>query len=302
MKSLKNNKLAILNADWKQLSNRTITLLEIMKELDASHLITISKFIEEQADFLKSKPDGYILTKKDKKTFDHLFNVCIADTFWNLGWMQAHGSAMTAAGWIYATEKTGEKVSAQLVLREILDLESEIRMALLGRHLIIVNPEKVEFFRGGSRLFGEKVLLAFPSAKNEIQAAGDCLAVDLNTAAVFHLMRAAEFGMRALAVHLKVKLKGKPIEHGGWNEIIEQIEKKVELRRKRYDESRKKNKKELEFLKFCRIMADELYKFKEFDRNNTMHSIRSYNESEAKGVFDRVKEFMQRLSKEVSEK
>jgi hypothetical protein len=73
------------------------------------------------------------------------------------------------------------------------------------------------------------------------------------------------------------------------------------LRRERYDKRRKKNKKELEFLKFCRMMADELYIFKEIWRDNTMHSISSYNESEAKGVFDLVRDFMQRLSKEVSE-
>ena len=129
--------------------------------------------------------------------------------------------------------------------------------------------------------------------------------MDLNTAAVFHLMRAAEFGMRALAVHLKVKLtqkgKLKPIEHGGWDEIINHIENKIEERREKYDKSVKKNRKEFEFLKFCRMLADDLYKFKEIWRNNTMHSITSYNESEALGVFDRVRDFMQTLSKKVSE-
>jgi len=50
------------------------------------------------------------------------------------------------------------------------------------------------------------------------------------------------------------------------------------------------------------MMVDEIFIFKENWRNNTMHSITSYNESEAKGIFDRVKNFMQRLSKQVSEK
>lgn len=300
MKTIPQNSLAI-GTLWKQLFGQPITLFDLMNELDASHLITICKFIKDQEDFLKTKPDGYILTKEDKKTFDHLFKVCIKSTFWHLGWMRAHASAVGAAGWVYETEKTGEKVTAQLLLREIYDLRSEIEMALSERHLIIVNPNKVEFFRGGRRLFGEKVLAAFPSAGAEIEAAGNCLALELNTAAVFHLMRTAEFGMRALAVHLKVRLKRKPIEHGGWNELIEQIECKIRARRQRYDASRKKNKKELEFLKFCRMMADELFIFKEIWRNNTMHSISSYNTGEANGVFDRVKSFMQRLAERVSE-
>jgi hypothetical protein len=107
--------------------------------------------------------------------------------------------------------------------------------------------------------------------------------------------------MRALAIHLKVKLKGKPIERGGWDELIKQIENRIRLRRERYDTSRKKSKKEWESLKFCRMMADELFIFKEIWRNNTMHAISDYSEKEAKDVFGRVRNFMQRLSTRVSE-
>ena len=146
-------------------------------------------------------------------------------------------------------------------------------------------------------LFGKQVGKLFPDARDEIRLAGNCLAVDLNTAAVFHLMRVAEFGMRALAVHLNVKLKKKPIEHGGWDESIKAIETKIHFRRERYYSSRKKNKEELEFLKFCRMIADELFLFKEIWRNNTMHAISHYSETEAKGVFERVRDFMQRLAK-----
>lgn len=160
-------------------------------------------------------------------------------------------------------------------------------------------PQSKDKFFDQEKLFGNDVYEAFPSAREEIRSAGNCLAVDLNTAAVFHLMRAAEFGMRKLAIYLGVRLKRKPIEHGGWNELIEQIEKKVSVRRQRYDKKRRKNKKELEFLKFCRMMADELFKFKEIWRNNTMHSISNYSENEALGVFERVRDFMKRLSKEV---
>jgi len=49
-------------------------------------------------------------------------------------------------------------------------------------------------------LFGEAVSAAFPSAANDIKGAGNCLAAECPTAAVFHLMRAAEVCLRSLAV------------------------------------------------------------------------------------------------------
>jgi hypothetical protein len=187
------------------------------------------------------------------------------------------------------------------IISEIEGIEGSLDKELFGIQFVHI-PQLKSKYCEQSALFGEAVNKAFPSATSDIKDAGNCLAVDLNTAAVFHLMRATEFGMRALAVHLKVRLKQKPIEHGGWSELIEQIEKKIRLRRERYDRGRRKNKKELEFLKFCRMMADELYIFKEIWRDNTMHSISSYNESEAKGVFERVRDFMQRLATKVTEK
>ena len=44
------------------------------------------------------------------------------------------------------------------------------------------------------------------SAKGDIMDAVDAYALGLNTACVFHLMRIAEHGMRALARERKVKL------------------------------------------------------------------------------------------------
>jgi hypothetical protein len=192
----------------------------------------------------------------------------------------------------------------QFVNKALGELSMALSLTVDEYQFVLVDKKNRDFVEDDD-LFGKSVSEAFPSAKADIKAAGDCIAVDLNTAAVFHLMRAAELGMRALAVHLKVRLthkgKPKPIEHGGWEEIINHIENKIQERRDKYDKAVKKNRGEFEFLKFCRIMADELYKFKEYDRNDTMHSIRSYNEGEAKGVFDRVRDFMQKLSTKVSE-
>src|SRR5208282_2687692 len=64
-------------------------------------------------------------------------------------------------------------------------------------HFIYIPSAKTKFFEP-LELFGNKVYQNFKSARTEIKDAGNCLAADLNTAAVFHLMRASEFGLRAL--------------------------------------------------------------------------------------------------------
>jgi len=51
-------------------------------------------------------------------------------------------------------------------------------------------------------LFGDDVAKKFPSASVDIEEAGKCLALDRGTATVFHLMRAMEVGLRALAKSL----------------------------------------------------------------------------------------------------
>jgi len=239
------------------------------------------------------------LTKKRAKLISKLLVEIIENQCEEMGWEEA-GFRVLSLKMSLDTNFTKKLPTAESIRNELIELQMAIHNELLARKFVMIEKSKADSLEQ-KNLFGRQVVKAFPSAKNEIRAAGNCLAMDLNTAAVFHLMRTAEFGMRALATHLKVRLKQKPIEHGGWNELIEQIEKKIRLRRERYDKRRKKNKKELEFLKFCRMMADELYIFKEIWRDNTMHSISSYNESEAKGVFDLVRDFMQRLSKEVSE-
>jgi hypothetical protein len=114
-------------------------------------------------------------------------------------------------------------------------------------------------------------------------------------------MRVAELGMRALARHLKVKVKRNTIDSANWTEIIKNIGDQTAERWKKLPKSKQGRRKAVEFLKFCEVAADELNVFKEIWRNNTMHAGLPYNEHEAHGVFIRVRDFMQRLSTKVSE-
>ena len=50
--------------------------------------------------------------------------------------------------------------------------------------------DDAESYVDNGKLLGDQVSKAFPSASAELREAGNCLAVECHTAAVFHLMRA----------------------------------------------------------------------------------------------------------------
>ena len=92
------------------------------------------------------------------------------------------------------------------IATRLLSLWHTMGAEIKEKHFAFIPPEKAVFFEKAD-LFAEAVNRAFPGAAPEIKDAGNCLATDLHTAAVFHLIRAAEHGMRALAKHLKIRIR-----------------------------------------------------------------------------------------------
>jgi hypothetical protein len=93
----------------------------------------------------------------------------------------------------------------------------------------LLQSEKAKYFIGDAEdaIFGSDVYVALPDARSDIKSASNCIAADLNTAAVYHLMRTVEHGMRALARHLRVKVKGRTIESSDWGNLISAMKKKT---------------------------------------------------------------------------
>jgi hypothetical protein len=181
--------------------------------------------------------------------------------------------------------------SAITLIEELIKaLQSEV-----GRlQFSYIPASKVAFFEQHD-LFGERVSAAFPSAQAEIKDAGNCLAAALHTAAVFHLMRAVEFGLRALARHLKVRMR-QPLDYACWEHVIRAIDKK--LTALRATSKSKKKSAELEF--YGRLLAECSY-FKDAWRNPVSHARGRFSEAAALDVYGHVRDFMQRLSERVKE-
>ena len=102
-------------------------------------------------------------------------------------------------------------------------LESEMR-----KRLCFAIPEHLGRYVDQHEPCGPAVFKAFPSARADLTNAGNCLGCGLNTAAAFHLMRAAEVGLWELGRDRQIPLaRSGKIEFSQWGSIIGELETAV---------------------------------------------------------------------------
>jgi len=158
------------------------------------------------------------------------------------------------------------------------------------------------YYIDNSSLCGEAVQKSFPSAVEDIKQAGNCIAVDCGTAAVFHLMRAVEWGVRALADDLNVigtprKSATIPIEFSEWDKILDQLYPAIQ---KKVDALPPGQVKQ-DIQEFYFPLLLDIRGFKDAFRNHVMHTRKSYSQKAADDVLDHVRRFMTLLSTKISE-
>lgn len=176
------------------------------------------------------------------------------------------------------------------------NLKGAFVSGLKKRCYLTVCEDRTAYVEQGA-LFGAEVASAFPSAVGDIREAGNCLAAECNTAAVFHLMRAVEHGLRALAEDRGVQLpKGVPIELGTWEDLL----KKLEGAEAEIQNFPKTLAREDQYAFYHGAMM-ELKRFKNVFRNAVMHTREEYDRDQAHSVFVHVRAFMQVLSSKIAE-
>jgi hypothetical protein len=143
-----------------------------------------------------------------------------------------------------------------------------------------------------------KVFSAFPSTQPEITAAIDCYAIGHNTACVFHMMRAAEFGLRMIARERGIRRVGrnKPIEWGTWQDVFQAVEDKLRAVRQAAPGPKKDTA-----LAFYNGAASDLRTLQSNYRDPTMHFRDSYDRGQAYSAMFRVKSLMETLATKLRE-
>lgn len=181
-----------------------------------------------------------------------------------------------------------------VVAKELDYVEYEVESELSSHVFWRIAKERGQYAEG-ERLFGKPVHKTFPSARQEIIDAGNCLAAELHTAAVFHLMRVSEHGLRYLAKRLRVKIKSHghlcPIDYSEWGQATAALSAKL-------TEARKipTGKKRITQLELYADASDHCVYMKDIWRNSAAHTRKPYKASEALGVYERVRDFMHFLA------
>lgn len=135
--------------------------------------------------------------------------------------------------------------------------------------------------------FGQSVADGFSDASKDIAAAGRCIALAEWTAAVFHLMRVLEHGLRPMATKFNV-----PFKVDSWHTVLKGIEDGINNLRNKQGLT-EDDRKEITFYSEA---ASEFRHFKDAWRNHVSHSRAHYDERDALSVWNHVKAFMQHLT------
>lgn len=191
-------------------------------------------------------------------------------------------------------------------------LQADIIGALENRQFLKVPDDRLNFIpyfkgkqpHGGTMdIIGPKVMSAFPSATDDFMEAGNCLAADCNTGGVFHLMRVAEVGLRALAMDRNASFKNKPVDQQEWGTILGYLDGTIKaLREAPSSKWSDPGIKDVQVRFYSEVVA-ELRSFNEAWRRHIAHAREDgiYDHDYANSVFKHVTKFMQKLAERISE-
>jgi len=206
---------------------------------------------------------------------------------------------------------SGIRDSLPALQAECKRIKDTIIWELAGRAFLLVDTARTNHIDNGM-LLGEVVSRVFEHAVPEIKEAGNCLAADCNTAAVFHLMRVVEFGIRALCDDLgfrqmrnkitnkltgTIRFEYQPVSHATWEKILSQIPARVEKRLRRFKPGSKKQ----ELQEFYNEALEEIRSIKDAWRNHVMHTRTSYSAKDVDAIKDHVSRLMIRLATRLGE-
>jgi hypothetical protein len=172
-----------------------------------------------------------------------------------------------------------------------------------GKYCFLMVPPEMKWHVDRADLFGPDVAAAFPSAQADLTQAGNCLAADCNTGAVFHLMRAAEIALRALARDRGVSYPSSSVDEQQCGTLITSLDSKLNALRGANKNLWPSESVKNEQIRFYHTATIELRSFNEAWRKHVCHAGGDsfYDKHQARSVFEHVRAFMQALAQKISE-
>jgi hypothetical protein len=179
----------------------------------------------------------------------------------------------------------GELVTLNEAINDDINTEYFYHYPRQKALLIIANAEWLPVFN------------AFPSSRKEVEEGIDCYAFGHPTAAIFHMMRIAELGMRALARERQVTFPNRPLEWAEWEHVIDGIESKGRDAARALPRGPQRDAAGA----FYTAAVAQLRAFKE-TRNRVMHMRGAFDDLDAQRAMNQVRDFMVGLCRKIGEK
>lgn len=183
------------------------------------------------------------------------------------------------------------KVDTQEDLPMIPELMRRLQDEIDSLTLVQIPGDLVQYYRKEA-LFGEQVWADFSEANYDIEEAGNCIATDRSTAAVFHLMRVLEVALRAIAAKLQIPDPIKEADRN-WGKMLEGIRRKIDANAKSGNPMWSLGQPERDF--YENVYSD-LSAVRTAWRNPVMHVEGIYEPDRAMHILNVVKGFMQHLA------
>lgn len=198
--------------------------------------------------------------------------------------------------------------AGEIVHRLQEDIINELRSQMFfrvndDRRDLVAHWQGSQGHYGVLKIVGKKVLSAFPSAYDDFIEVGNCLVAECNTAAVFHLMRVAEVGLRVVALDRKAPFTNKPLDQQEWGTILGYLDGVIkDLRLAPASKWPDPGIKDIQ-LRFYGEVVAELRGFNEAWRRHLSHAREDgiYDRDYANSVYKHVTKFMQKLAEKISE-
>jgi hypothetical protein len=151
--------------------------------------------------------------------------------------------------------------------------------------LFIHVTEDIQKYANQEMPFGRMVAECFPLCSEDIGEAHQCFAFGQYTATAFHVSRAMEIIVRAVAKKMRVKAS-----RDEWQTYINAMDEAI--KKMPFKTVRDKTKRSL-----YSEASNYLFNFKEAFRNKTMHPKKTYTRREALRVIESASDFLQYVAK-----
>lgn len=268
-------------------SPRLWSLWDIMNAFNLNELLAILSELNMAASTLRKIKDAPIASIN----FEPLLEMCRrAERFClSVGFVHSGKKAWSLA---QRVQVNFNNYDCAILLGEVLSLQEDLSVEMYDHRFVQIHKSDICFLES-EHLFGEQTSAAFPAIEPDLKEAGKCLAFGCPTAAVFHLMRVVEWGLRALCKKLKVtKMKQGPIEFATWDDILKDLPKAVEAKVDAMTRGPEKQKVQ----EFYFGALKDVRGFKDAWRNHIMHARNTYTRQDAIAVWSHVQRFMTSLA------